>query len=415
MIGDESSSPVGGVARRITWAGLVGYAAFVPVSIAAAQASMGLVLAGWILGVRSWRIERASARGHPLLGAIALFVLVKLVSALACDVPVAGLRAMRGDWTILFLLLLGRTIRNTREAWRLFLVFVVSSGVSGLYGAMQLGLGVDYVRDRPLEPFGRGFVATGFFGHHLTYGGVVLLGLLASFALALHGAGRARRVGWVATLFGLLGIVASLARTAWIGAAAGLVVLARSGGRRVAVTSGVLVVVLGLVLAVRPEIRTRAVSSFDLTDDPRMPLWRTAVAIVRDHPVLGAGPGSFRRLFPLYRVPGEYKNTGHPHNDLLNQLVQVGVVGTLAWILLWVVLLRAFRRGWNAGSRTREQTTLLAAAFAGTVGFLAGGLGQCYFTDEEVVMGEWLLAALGLVAARAAEAPDGTTPPSTPR
>ena len=42
------------------------------------------------------------------------------------------------------------------------------------------------------------------------------------------------------------------------------------------------------------------------------------------------------------------------------------------------------------------------AAAAGLTGFLAGGVGQCFFTDEEVAMTLWMVLACGVAAAREA-------------
>jgi putative inorganic carbon (HCO3(-)) transporter len=419
----STQRPVRALSTRLIDAGVYGFAALVPISIAGAQGAMGLVAFGWLLLLVSGGREARRLRPDPILPFLVLFLLAKVVSAVLSPAASESLRDIRGDWTILFVPLLNQVISSLARAWRLLLVFVAASSVSGLYGVLQSILGVDYVRDRGLEPMGGIFVATGFFGHHLTYGGLVLLGIVAAFALALHGPRGTTRWGLVSTVLLAGGLVASVARTAWAGSVAGMGVLVATGGRRALVRIGILVLALAVVLALRPEVRVRASSAFDLASDPRMPLWKTSLAMARDAPLFGMGSGAFRRVFQEYRVPGEYQNTGHPHNDLLNQLVQGGVIGTIVWLAIWarlfVLLGRAWRRLRGASppgtparafeDHARRRTLVLTSA-ACTFGFLVGGLGQCFFTDEEVIMGEWLLVVLGLVAARTPVAEGSPTP-----
>jgi O-antigen ligase len=110
----------------------------------------------------------------------------------------------------------------------------------------------------------------------------------------------------------------------------------------------------------------------DVVDTVRAGLWRDTLRICADFPLLGAGVGSFGRLYPAYRtVPGPFA-VAHAHNDHLELLAGGGAVGLglFAWFT-GAVLLAAAR-----GCFRRHDPPSLYLAFgaiAGCVAFLVHG------------------------------------------
>jgi O-antigen ligase len=204
--------------------------------------------------------------------------------------------------------------------------------------------------------------------------------------------------------------VASVARSAWVGWLAGLLLFGFLRGRRwflgIAAAG---TATAALALAFAPAVRERAATFFAMGDDPRLRLWATALRIGADYPILGAGVGSFGSLFPTYRVPGWYMATGHPHSDPLNILVETGWVGVLAWFAIWVAFFFDTRTASPAvvaaAPAKSPRAGLLAAMRAGMFAMLIAGFGQCYSTDEEVAEVWWLCAATGLAFAAHARGP----------
>ena len=110
-------------------------------------------------------------------------------------------------------------------------------------------------------------------------------------------------------------------------------------------------------------------------DDLRLNLWRSAVSIAQDHPVLGFGPGLFGRGSRLYRDPATVDDRlGTAHNILLNTAAEEGLAGLIVLGALAVLVLRAWWRLWsNADSYVRKLR--LEIAFAALVGMSV----QCLF------------------------------------
>jgi O-antigen ligase len=71
---------------------------------------------------------------------------------------------------------------------------------------------------------------------------------------------------------------------------------------------------------------------------------RTALAIVRDYPLVGTGGGSFYNIFLSYRSPQyEYSFVDHTHNDFVEiatdfGLTGLGILGLLVALTLGVAL-----------------------------------------------------------------------------
>jgi O-antigen ligase len=377
-------------------AGLFAHAALVPITIAGAQIAMGVVLLSHLVSLASWRTRRVVP--DPLALPIAAFVALKAASAAVSADPASAFRAMTGDWILLFYLLLRQTVRSRELGRSLLSVFLASSTLCGAMAVVQYVDGWDYIRSRPLQRMGTGYIATGFFGHHLTFGGVVLIAFAAAFAQAVFARGRGRAMAAVAAGIMGAGLLASLSRTAWVGAGGALVMVAAMAGRRAIAAVAVAGGAAGGAMLLSPTFLARLRSIAGVLDQPRARLWETALRIAADHPLLGAGPGSWSRLFPAYRVPGHYENVGHAHNDVLNQLAQVGVLGATAWIAIWVRYFVVSVRGRRRAAPDAGDLALSAAGIAAVGAFLVGGLGQCFFTDEEVAMALWLVVACTLAA-----------------
>ncbi|MBI5366907.1 MAG: O-antigen ligase family protein [Planctomycetes bacterium] len=85
----------------------------------------------------------------------------------------------------------------------------------------------------------------------------------------------------------------------------------------------------------------------------RLEVWRAALRIWGDHPILGAGAGNFRRVYPAYRPAAERRLSGPgtrvdtAHSDPVQLLAETGPLGALGWLALVALV------GWLARRAVR--------------------------------------------------------------
>jgi len=109
-------------------------------------------------------------------------------------------------------------------------------------------------------------------------------------------------------------------------------------------------VVIG-VLALLPLLRVpRFASLFDLQQGStffRLGLWRSSLALIREHPWFGVGPGNFQAAYRTrYVLPSAWEefNLEHPHNVYLDHWTRLGLLGLLAGVAVQVAFFKSANR-----------------------------------------------------------------------
>jgi O-antigen ligase/tetratricopeptide (TPR) repeat protein len=191
-------------------------------------------------------------------------------------------------------------------------------------------------------------------------------GLTATFANRNHLAGYmemalsltiglviAARRAWLKVLLGFLvlalcvALTLSLSRGGWISASVALgcmvclYVMGRKGHYRrwiIGVVAVATVVVL-TVLASTPVIdrlETLTHGEDRGTREGRPAVWAKTVDLIKDHPLLGTGPGTFAVAFTPYRPAGINSHYYYAHNDYLHVISETGLL--TAGIILWLMV-----------------------------------------------------------------------------
>jgi putative inorganic carbon (hco3(-)) transporter len=159
----------------------------------------------------------------------------------------------------------------------------------------------------------------------------------------------------------LAGVAFSFSRGAWLGVTVGLIVTFTVALRRFwlpAVAMAPLAVLLlvfvsaatpdalaGRLSSISAEARPFDASSATIDEDnfatvERMAHWQAGLAMFRDHPISGVGPGNYNVMYPDYFVRTDFRiSQGHAHNYYVHALAETGAVGLLLYVLLLVVFL----------------------------------------------------------------------------
>jgi tetratricopeptide (TPR) repeat protein len=212
------------------------------------------------------------------------------------------------------------------------------------------------------------------------------LGCLLPLLLALAAAAPrpAARAGWTLGAGVIaIGLLLSRSRAGWVAAGVGsLIVLALSARAERAPTRlalpvagaalGILLGGLALVGEGRSPLRIAA-SIIDRQHDTnvlRLVYIQDTLRMIRDHALLGVGPGNFPYVYSRYDTLPETPTTDnavvqHPHNEYLDAWAELGVGGFLALLAAGALAFRGARRAF----RSAEDAPTRALAI-GTLGVL---------------------------------------------
>ncbi|MGN6811724.1 MAG: O-antigen ligase family protein, partial [Thermomicrobiales bacterium] len=219
----------------------------------------------------------------------------------------------------------------------------------------------------------------------------------AAFALALlvlSPTPRRERALYVALPLLLIGLALTFSRGAFLGLAVAIAVLGIAAGRRLARVTLLVAAAGGAALLALAATRLNS-GSLGL----REYIWRSTLAMIRDHPAFGVGLDQFLTQYtPRYVNPAAWgeRFTSHPHDFLLDFWVRLGIMG-LAWIL-WLLVSLAVRvgRSWRLGE-TGERRLLVAATLACVAALVHGTIDNFYFLID-LAFSWWLLLALLQIA-----------------
>jgi len=241
-------------------------------------------------------------------------------------------------------------------------------------GALEAGLGLS-------QNFGRGVdqLRWGTYVNHNHYAGFLEMALPFAVVYPVALWRRTRSRGHLAVapaleacgvwaLAGLLfaGIIHSLSRMGFIATLSSLFVMgtlafgtrqlswAASSRKRQIITVGlVAALVLAGFLFLPPDrliARFAQLVSTDSTGGGRAQLWAETIPLIKAYPVFGCGLGGYETAFMRFKVSGPLVTDDFAHNDYLQLLAELGVVGfAIGATLAFAVVRTAVRRA--VGSR----------------------------------------------------------------
>jgi putative inorganic carbon (HCO3(-)) transporter len=352
---------------------------------------VGLLVAAWLAWRRGLLVGRPL--GRPLLPPLAFFSLASVVSASASLDPLRSWEAMP---RLVVLILVPLSAALVDRVWwpRLVTGLAAVTTLFALWGIVQYMHGANHLENRIQGPM----------SHYMIYAGWMLLAVLVLLAELLLDPGRRLWLLLPPAVLGTVALFLSYTRNAWVGLAAGLLLLAVVWRRRLLLVYPALALVIWLVLP-RPVMQ-RALSTFDLRQPAnydRLCMWVSGVQMIRDYPLTGVGPTMVEEVYPLYRRDDAPRwRVPHLHNNVL----QIGAERGLPALACYFWLLGAFFvSGWralpNLAGSARAAT---GASLVAILGITVAGLFEYNFWSAPV---QYLtLVILGIAPGMAERKPE---------
>ncbi len=406
--------------KKITKFGVYSLAIASTFSIAASEFAIILL---YLVHVKDFfqRIQKSRVRFE--FWVFLTFIATVLVSSLVNPYEQNFLESLRSHYRLFLPFVLYFAIRSV-NTMLIFRCFFGALGIVACYGIVQYFTGWDLFRSVEnsvatpyLDP--NTHLPTGFFHgkgnytHHLTFAGVLLLGLplACNFCLEKFLKPKERLFYLVVAIALFGGVLASLSRGAWLGLAVGLCCLVYRIKKRVLLTLVVVVALLLTALSFNDRVHDLAIvkrvkSGFDISANiDRLLMWKSGWLAIQDHFWFGIGYDNDSHVMESYRQE-VLKGTSHTfynstsagvHNIYLQTFLNTGVVGLVAYLFLWgVVLSLPFRYK----PETPEVKARVFGIAAGIVSFLVAGFFENNFRDGEVQIVALMMVALVLYSCK---------------
>ncbi|UWG96990.1 O-antigen ligase family protein [Dehalobacter sp. DCM] len=175
----------------------------------------------------------------------------------------------------------------------------------------------------------------------------IILGISANFIIQLYT--REKRIRYLC----FIGLAVMLAELVLTGSRGGFVTLAvvliaalilLPNKKVVLSVIGLGILCGGIILFIRPDIAERLMvltKGLGVSDPTRLYLWKAAIAIFTDHPIIGTGLGTFQTVFlsDYAHLKTVADGVTLSHTTVLTIAAELGIIGLLVLAVLWVTIM----------------------------------------------------------------------------
>lgn len=342
------------------------------ISISCCQALLFLSFLVWLAGLvrREWR-WRVPGFFRPL----AVYAALSLLAAFLSVNPEMSLKDSKDLLLFLVIPLIAAGLSTDADIGLAARAILVSGTVSTLFS-----LGYFAVKAAPGERI------SGFVGHYMTQGGLLLLFGALTVSIILFWKSRERFIWGAAFAASAVALALTFTRSAWVGLAVVFIFLLFLYKPKALI---LLPVLAALAFAASPSsLRYRIRSIFNpdaYSNRLRIEYFKAGVKIIGDFPLHGTGPDTVDLVFqdPKYGLSEDAKANVHLHNNLTQIAAERGIPALAAWLFFmgWAFLscLRLLK------DKKSPAYPYAAAAAASVLAMFVAGLFEFNFGDSEVV------------------------------
>ena len=367
---------------------LLTFAIFSLFSISLTQISFAIGSLSWLLKThltRTWSEMRGTWVGIAIL-AFCIAYLISLTTAVDLE---SSIKYMKKLLQLSIFFWVANTVQDEKQRNILVLLVILAGVASALNGIYS-----DIVTPPVTRQVGTMSVASTFAGL------LMLIGLVTLGKFLFH----EPKNFWLLGGFGIIGfcLLLVLARQAWLGFLVGVIFLVYFWRKKF-----LLFIPLALVAVFlfSPQVyKDRMKSMIDVHSDRSLSIrkivWSGGWEIFRDNPITGCGFKCVDAVHFSYPDPTGYIALQRGmHSNIIQLLVDTGVVGFGAWLLIWVAYFIQVFKYYQASARDKTQINtkgLLLGCSAAVLSFLIGGFFESNFYDSEVIMLVYFIMGISL-------------------
>ncbi len=331
-------------------------------SIFALQLFAGLLVILWLLEKNS---EKRKAIDK-IVVLIVIYGLVRIVAIIFSEYPSVSIQTFYKEglfFLSIFSLGFYLKVFDEKKTRQIIYIFILGAALNSLIGLIRFNLG----SVERAQSFSSGYTVYSVY-------------LLAAFGVVVFLSGLSeikRRYFYLHIILSaviLAGMVSSLGRADI--AVAVLILLAGIFFKRIKIRQ-VLLIILGAAILSSISFFNNSTEATQRVEAPtqlsdRDVLYKGAVELIREHPLLGYGPRTFKEIFPFKDELAD-KGVGGWHNELLQVYFESGAAGLTAYLALMIGI---FSSGISfvKRNRTEESATIVLGILVSIAALLLSAL-----------------------------------------
>lgn len=208
---------------------------------------------------------------------------------------------------------------------------------------------------------------------------------------------KLKLISFVSTLLLLFNIIVSQSRNALLALIAGLVVLIFFYNKKYVIYSAI----LPILLVILPQTRERLLDIFDMTQNSsRIKIWNiTEIMINNKNQLFGIGYENYGIEYPRYVESNmtyfvrESLKAQHPHNALLKFQVELGILGSIAFIAFIIISIWYFYK-YAISNLNNNYTYISLGIFTGFICFQLMNIIDCYYGPTKIMYSFFILLGI---------------------
>ena len=349
---------------------------FCTLSISITQISFTIGVLAWLIKVhltKTWDKIYRTPVGLPIL----CFCLASILAVITSVDYSVSLPHLKKIFQFAILFWVANTVTNEKQKDLLIKLLIISGVIASIVGFFQAWSTAVTLQTR----------VSGTMSVYMTFAGLLMLIGLIALGKCLF---DDKKEKWVMVAIGIIifCLLLTLTRQAWLGFFIGFLVLIIFWNKKYLLA--IPVAMIGLLLFAPESVKDRIFSLTDLNDwtfQARILLWQGGLEIFKDNPITGCGFKCVDALHTHYPDPSGFiaRHRGM-HNNIIQLLVDTGILGLGTWLSIWVAYFLAIYKQLNKITINRLPKGLVIGSLAAVTGFLAGGMFETNFYDSEIVM-----------------------------
>jgi len=308
-----------------------------------------------------------------------------------------SLNALFGKWLQYFLIcvLVQDIVYDYKTIKRAMTAFLLGASLAVFSGLSQHFFGVEFLRHKSKVDVLGGFQGvTASFNHYNAFGAylVVVLSLTVALLLAGNHSRFKTRCLSIFAVLSTLALIFTFSRGSWLGMMVAFIFLVILSKRypKWFIPSLFITLVVSLLFF---SVRSRFFYSFQPGgDSERFRKWLVAISMIKEHPFLGMGVGTFMANFSKY-LPAD--SPAYTHNCYLQICSETGVLSLITFLVFVISL---FYLGSKEFFKTKDY--LLLGLLSGMAGYLAHSFFEVNLYSLRLAVLFWTWAGLIIAVIR---------------